>query len=83
MRHVQSSEAKTHLAELLDAVEAGETIVLTRHGKPIARLVPEHETSKRDVVDAIEALRALRKSLPPAGITVDDLLAMRHEGHRY
>jgi prevent-host-death family protein len=36
---VTISEAKAHLAELLKAAEAGETIVLTRHGKPVARLV--------------------------------------------
>jgi prevent-host-death family protein len=36
---VTISEAKAHLAELLKAAEAGETVVLTRHGKPVARIV--------------------------------------------
>ncbi len=36
---VTISEAKAHLAELLKAAEAGETVVLTRHGKPVGRIV--------------------------------------------
>lgn len=40
MREVQASEAKTHLPRLLTDVERGETIVITRHGRPIARLIP-------------------------------------------
>ena len=40
MREVQASEAKVHLLRLLDAVERGETVIITRHGKPIARIVP-------------------------------------------
>ena len=43
MREVQASEAKTHLPQLLDDVERGETIVITRHGRPIARLVPDED----------------------------------------
>jgi prevent-host-death family protein len=83
MRHVQSSEAKTHLPELLDAVEAGETIVITRHGRAIARIVPETERKKQEVREAIEKLRSLRDSLPKAGLTLNDIGAMRHEGHKY
>ena len=41
MREIQASEAKTHLPQLLDDVERGETIVITRHGRAIARIVPE------------------------------------------
>ena len=40
MREIQASEAKTHLPRLLDEVERGETIVITRHGRAIARIVP-------------------------------------------
>jgi prevent-host-death family protein len=41
MREISASEAKTHLPRLLGDVERGETIIITRHGRPIARLVPE------------------------------------------
>ena len=59
MKIVQSSLAKTHLAELLDEVERGETVQITRHGKIIARLVPENadaEAARRQ--KAVEELRA-------------------------
>ena len=47
MREVQASEAKAHLPSLLDAVERGETVIITRHGKPIARIVPEADRRRR------------------------------------
>ena len=37
---VGAYDAKTRLSELLDRVEKGEQIVITRHGKPVARLIP-------------------------------------------
>jgi prevent-host-death family protein len=81
MREVQASDAKTHLPQLLDDVEAGETIVITRHGKPIARLVPDEEHRKAEAAAAVEAIRALRKRMVKA--TLDEILAWRHEGHKY
>lgn len=36
MRDIQASEAKTHLAQILDEVERGEAVRITRHGRPIA-----------------------------------------------
>jgi prevent-host-death family protein len=41
MRKIQASEAKVHLRQLLDEVERGETLIITRHGRHIARIVPE------------------------------------------
>jgi prevent-host-death family protein len=47
-REVGAFEAKTHLSQLLDAVEEGETITITRHGKPVAALVPaRHKTGRK------------------------------------
>lgn len=40
MRKVNIHEAKTHLSQLVEAVEAGETVILARAGKPVAKLVP-------------------------------------------
>ena len=81
MRNVQSSEAKAKLAELLDQVEQGETIIITRHGKPIARLVPNDIRRRKEIKEAIEGLRQLGKQ---AGkVSVEELLAWRHEGHKY
>ena len=39
MKTVQASTAKAQFSELLDDVERGETVVITRHGKPVARIV--------------------------------------------
>jgi prevent-host-death family protein len=83
IRYVQSSEAKTHLLRLLDDVERGETIVITRHGRAIARLTPETEARQEETRKAVEEMKALRASLPKVGITINDVLEMRHEGHRY
>jgi prevent-host-death family protein len=43
MKSVGSHEARTHLSRLLEEVEGGAEIVITRHGKAIARLVPAAE----------------------------------------
>jgi prevent-host-death family protein len=81
MREVQASEAKTHLPQLLDQVEHGETIVITRHGKPIARLVPDADRRQAERTQAIATIKALRKG--GGKITVEELLSMCDEGRRY
>jgi prevent-host-death family protein len=53
-------EAKTHLSELLDRVEAGEELVIARHGRPVARLVPVADAPQRRAAEAVRRLRALR-----------------------
>ena len=80
MRHVQASAAKTHLPELLDEVERGSTIVITRHGKPIARLVPEEQTRREEILRAIKEIKELRKKTGKA--TVEEILVWRDEGRR-
>jgi prevent-host-death family protein len=82
MREIQASEAKTHLPQLLDDVERGETILITRHGKPIARLVPETDRRQAEVRQAVANLRAMRKS-KTSKLTLEEILTSRHEGHRY
>jgi prevent-host-death family protein len=81
MREVQSSDAKAHLTQLLSEVERGETIVITRHGRPIARLVPEAEQRANEVKRTMEQIDAFRKTMP--SIAVSEILAARHEGHRH
>jgi prevent-host-death family protein len=82
MREVQASEAKTHLSRLLDDVERGETIVITRHGRPIARIVPETDRRRAAFERAVQDLEMLRQRL--AGrVTLEELLSARHEGHKY
>jgi len=81
MREVQSSEAKAHLPQLLDDVERGETIIITRHGRAIARLVPEAERRREEIAKALAELKEFRKTMPR--LTLDEILSARHEGHKY
>ena len=78
MREIQASEAKTHLPRLLDEVERGETLIITRHGRAIARLVPEVDEKRADIRRAIAEMKAAQKG---AGkITVEEILSARDEG---
>jgi prevent-host-death family protein len=58
---VGAFEAKTHLSTLLDRVAAGEEVIITKHGKPVARLVSAQQTDRARVQAAFEKLKALRK----------------------
>ena len=80
MKHVQASAAKANLAELLDEVERGETVVITRHGKPIARITAENAVRQEEVREAIAGIKDLRKKVGRA--TVEEILAWRDEGRR-
>jgi prevent-host-death family protein len=81
MRKVQASDAKAHLLKILDEVEGGETVVITRHGRAIARLVPEPQRRQEEIDKAIETLKSLGRRT--GRITAAELLSARHEGHRY
>jgi prevent-host-death family protein len=81
MRTIQASDAKVHLPELLTAVEQGESFVITRHGRAIARLVPETAMAHQSRAEAVERLQHLRRTMP--AIPLAELLTLRHEGHRY
>lgn len=85
MRHVAVSEFKDHASELIAAAERGEEIVITRHGKPTARLVaaaPEVDIDKRR--RALEGLAKLRESMRTRGMTatVQELIDWKNEGRR-
>ncbi len=80
MREIQASEAKTHLPQLLDDVERGETLIITRHGRPIARIVPEVDRRQEEIDKAIAGIVALRKRT--GRISVRDLLSARDEGRK-
>jgi len=83
-REVQASAAKTHLPQLLDEVERGETIIITRRGRRIARIVPEAERRQQEIDEAIDNIIALgneiRKRNGP--ITVEEIISSIHEGHK-
>ena len=85
MIEMRASEAKTHLSELLDRVERGETVVITRHGRRIARIVSEADQRQREIDQAIEDMKKLASERAQrfGTMTVEEILALRHEGHKY
>ncbi|HXQ50260.1 MAG TPA: type II toxin-antitoxin system prevent-host-death family antitoxin [Stellaceae bacterium] len=72
-------EAKTNLSKLLDRVASGEEVVITRHGKPVARLVAPERFDRARAKAAAEKLKALSKTTTLGGISWK---ALRDEGRR-
>lgn len=79
MRTIGAYEAKTHLPRLLDEVANGESITITKHGVPVARLVPP-EVQQRDVREVIAELLEFQKENTLGDITIRDLV---DDGRRY
>lgn len=63
MRTVSLADAKARLSALLDAVEAGEEVVITRRGQPVARMVREHGSAAGSA-DWVERLRGFHAGQP-------------------
>jgi prevent-host-death family protein len=78
MKSIGAYEAKTHLPRLLDEVEAGETITITKHGRPVAVLVPARP-SRAAAAAAAEGLRSFRRGHRLRGLRIKDLI---NEGRR-
>lgn len=57
MQTVGAFKAKTHFSALLDKVEKGEQIVITKHGRVVAKLVPATAANQRRIQQAISALK--------------------------
>ena len=79
MRTVGAYEAKTHLPRLLDEVEKGERITITKHGRPVAILVPPATTPTLDGAEIQRRMRVFRKAHPLRGVTIRELI---DEGRR-
>ena len=84
MSEIGSYEAKTHLAEILDRVDHGESFTITRHGRPIAELRPVGRAATRNLNALLDEARALRSELREAesALTVQELRAAIAEGRR-
>ena len=63
MATITAFEAKTRFGELLERVSKGEEVVITRHDKPVARLVPEGMRRRDEVCRSVEGLRALQQRI--------------------
>ena len=77
-RTIQASEAKTHFLRILDDVERGDIVIVTRHGRRIARISPETEIDQERVEKAMQAIREIRSRTKP--VSLQEILAMRDEG---
>ena len=80
MREIGAFEAKTHLSELLDRVEAGEELVIARRGRPVAKLIPISDERQKRAGIAVKRLRELRR-----GATLGDIdwRELRDTGRRW
>ena len=80
MDSINLADAKAHLSELIDRVEAGDSIDITRRGKPVARLTSV--ATPRKPIDAT-LLHALTETMPPQAESAADLLRSMRDGDRY
>jgi len=77
---VGAFEAKTQLSKLLDLVRKGEKVVITKHGVPVAQLVPPDPTIRTDASLIIKELSGIRKRTKRGKDTIRSLIA---EGRRF
>jgi len=84
MAIITAFEAKTRFGELLDRVANGEAVVITRHDRPVAHIIPEGRPSLEKVREAIEGLRRLREETAAQSEPVSDaeIRSLINEGRR-
>ena len=87
MSRVSAFEAKTRFGKLLERVGRGEEIIITKHDKPVARIVPEGRGSQESVRQAVSELRALRDRIAKrtsgqAKLSFEDFKAARDQGRK-
>jgi prevent-host-death family protein len=80
MLTIGAFEAKNRLSELLDAAENGKEIMITKHGRPVAKLVPADSIDRAKVREAIEWLKRTRKQRSLGGLSITDMIK---EGRKY
>lgn len=81
METIGAFDAKTKLSELLDRAARGESFQITKHGRPVARLIPEPGYNAEAARAAGERLKQMRGMF--GNMKLAELLAFKHEGHRY
>lgn len=80
MQTIGAFHAKTHFSSLLDQVENGEQIIITKHGHPVAKLVPIDTTTTQEAIhDTIQHIKDFAKSNKLGGL---DWKALRDEGRQ-
>ena len=86
MKHISVAMFKDRVSEYIAEAEAGEEVIITRHGKPAARLVAMENTFDRQakVRNALENLSKMRDKMRAEGrtATIDEMIAWKNEGQR-
>jgi len=80
MAEVGAFEAKTHLPRLLERVQKGERFVITKHGHPVAELIPFRKRDPDKIRAAINNLKAFQKTHSLGGVSVREMI---EEGRKY
>jgi prevent-host-death family protein len=80
MQTISLAEAKARLSELVERASQGESISITRRGKPVARLMPAEAPGKPF---DIEALRELRRLSPPQKESAGEFMRRMRDEERY
>lgn len=80
MKEIGAYEARTHLPRLIEQAQAGERFAITRHGRPVAALVPVAGRSREEIRAAIERLRAFQAKHALGGVSVGEMV---QEGRSY
>ena len=80
MEWIGAFEAKTKLSELLERAAKGESFMITKHGRPVGRLVPpDSERDETAIAAAVERLKSFRGMLK--GMSRQEMLTLKREGH--
>ncbi len=80
MSEIGAFEAKTHLPRLLERVQKGERFVITKHGHPVAELIPFRKRNPDKIRAAIGNLKAFQKTHSLGGLSVREMI---EEGRKY
>lgn len=86
MRHIPIAAFKDRVSEFIAAAEAGEEVVITRHGKIAARLMPPDNLGERQAIarDAMAKLKIMRDRMRAEGrtATIDEMIEWKNEGRK-
>jgi prevent-host-death family protein len=87
---VSAYDAKTHLPKLIERAERGERFVITRHGRPVAQLIPYQPDDRQALEQALTEVERRRARLDEKGVRLADVIGpegsargLAHVGHRY
>jgi prevent-host-death family protein len=82
MQKIGAFDAKTRLSELLDRTAKGEAFEITKHGRPVGRLIPPETV--RDAAAQAAAVEWFKNLQGFFGdMTKEEILLLKHEGHKY